>query len=254
VSKLLDMELFPAAPAEGLVQHLPYVKLLHTRSVPHHHHKTAAAAGPAAAAANSPAPPPHPSDSKSSGRHDDDEELIDDVLTEAHFEIFTAKPCWGTLKISGADIVSWSIFSDGVYNDAASFMAGEQRGSGSTIVTRKKGAEGIAVDSDEDWGDGVMRSLIVKWTSEQQQGALHWPMRVRFYSKEQQQGLKPEQNHGSSSDGGAGSSSGGKTGLSVELHVGYVGRTAELAAVQARMPAWSTLSYEATTYISSWEF
>jgi hypothetical protein len=233
VSKLLDMELFPAAPAEGLVQQLPYVKLLHTRSVPHHHHKNAAAAAAAAA------------------------ELVHDVLTEAHFEIFTAKPCWGTSKISGADIVSWSIFADGVYNDAASFMAGQQRGSGSTIVTRKKGAEGIAVDSDEDWGDGVVRSLVVKWTSEQQQGALHWPMRVRFYSKQQQQEVSAEQQHSSSSGGdttSSSSSSNGKTGLTVELHVGYVGRTDELAAVQARMPEWSTLSYEATTYISRWEF
>jgi hypothetical protein len=236
VSKLLDMELFPAAPAEGLVQQLPYVKLLHTRSVPHHHHKTA--------------------DIKPSATNKD-EQLVHDTLTEAHFEIFTAKPCWGTLKISGADIVSWSIFADGNYNDAASFMAGQQRGSGSTIVTRKKGAEGIAVDSDEDWGDGIVRSLVVKWTSEQQQGALHWPMRVRFYSKQQQQGsisASEQKDSSGNSVGNAGGSSGGKTGLTVELHVGYVGRTAELAAVQARMPAWGTLSYEATTYISRWEF
>lgn len=227
------MELFHAEPAKGLVQHLPHVKLLHMRSVPHHHHHKTSTTTAAARAAGG--EPPH------------------DVFTEVIFEIYTAKPCWGTLKLSGADIVSWSIFSDGVWNDAASFMAGQQRGSGSTLVTRKKGAEGIATDVGEDWGEGVVRSLVVKWTSEQQQGALHWPMRVRFRGQQQEgcSRMAGEQQQGSAAED---SSSSCKAGLSVELHVGYLERTAELAAVQARMPEWSTLSFEATTYISSWEF
>jgi hypothetical protein len=218
VSKLLDLELFPAAPSEGLLQHLPHVKLLSTRSVPQHTRRSATAAGAAAG-----------------------DDFAHDP-TEVHFEVFTEKPCWGTFKVSGADIVSWSLFDDAGWTDAASFMESQQRGSGSTLVTRKKGAEGIAVDSDEDWGDGVVRSLVVKWTSERQQGPLHWPMRVRYYSKQQQQSA--------AGDGDSSSSN----GLQVELHVGYVERTAALAAVQARMPEWSTLTYEATTYISTWEF
>jgi hypothetical protein len=248
VSKLLDLELFPAEPAKGVVQQLPHVKLLGTHSIPHHHHKISAAAAAAAAAAR-------PADSAP------DDSLVHDVITESHFEIFTEKPCWGTFKISGADIVSWSFFSDQGWTDAASFISSQQRGSGDTLVTRKKGAEGVAIDAEEDWGDGVVRSLVVKWTSEQQQGPLHWPMRVRYYSKQQQQqgvigvGTEDQQQpEAAAEQSDSSNSSSSKPGLSVELHVGYVERTADLAAVQARVPEWSTLTYEATTYISSWQF
>ncbi|WIA36529.1 hypothetical protein OEZ86_007823 [Tetradesmus obliquus] len=231
VSKLLDLELFPAEPAAGVVGHLPHVKLLATRPVPHPHNRTNAAAAAAA-------------------------------LTEAHFEIFTEKPCWATFKISGVDIARWSLFDGEGWTEAAAFIASQQRGSGSSIAKRKKGAAGIAVDVGEDWGDGVVRNLVVKWTSEQQQAPLRWPVRVQYYSKQQQgasRAGRDEQQHQQQQEGRAGEQTGSsssieETGLSVELHVGYVERTAKLAAVQARMPEWSTLTYEATIYISSWDF
>lgn len=140
--------------------------------------------------------------------------------------------------------VSWSI-TPGQWNDAATFLASEKGGSGSALVT-KKGAEGISADY-EDWGDGIVRSIVVKWTSEHQQGPLHWPLRIRFYPA-----TKQESNEGQVKSEGSGQSE--HTGLTVELHVGYVEKSAALAEMEARMPRWSTLSFEATNYISKWLF
>lgn len=138
------------------------------------------------------------------------------------------------------------------WNDAATFMASEKGGSGSALVTRK-GAEGIHID-EEDWGDGFVRSVVVKWTSEHQQGPLHWPLKVRFHPTQQHDTSKAKisGNHQGVENDRAHTTC--NTGLAVELHVGYVERSAALADMETRMPEWSTLSYEATTYISKWQF
>lgn len=261
VSKLLDMELFPAEPAFGVVAALPHLKLLKQRTVPHHHHLHPdldfTGGNQVAAAAARKAESSDMSGSITQHRSlQADEQLIHDELTEVCFEVYTAKPCWGTLRLSGVEFVSWSMIP-GVWNDAASFTAGDHRGSGRSLVT-KQGTKGFGGNGKEDWGNGTVRNVVVKWTSEQQQAALRWPIRVRFYSSKrgQKPGHEPRQVEGE----GAGaekqerSGSSGKTGLGVELHVGYVERTEALAAVQARMPEWSTLTYEATTYVSKWEF
>lgn len=122
-------------------------------------------------------------------------------------------------------------------------MASEQGGSGSAFVT-KKGAEGIGV-KDKDQREGIVSSIVVKWTSEHQQGPLHWRLKVRLQPAQQSGKLQPV--------GDGQGDRGSRTGLEVELHVGYVERTAALAEMEARMPQWSTLSYEATCYISKWQ-
>lgn len=42
--------------------------------------------------------------------------------------------------------------------------------------------------------------------------------------------------------------------LHVELHVAYLTRTSSLQQMVSKLPDWSTLSYEATTYYSEWQF
>lgn len=141
--------------------------------------------------------------------------------------------------------MSWSI-TPGVWTDAATFLASEHGGSGSALISKNR-AEGLHVEKPRK-EDGVLRSLVVKWTNEHQQGPLQWPLKVRVARSDLG---SAGQNDSSES---AGSDDHRPTGLTVELQVGYVERTAALAEIEARMPEWSTLSYEATTYISKWDF
>eukprot|EP00878_Enallax_costatus_P023835 GHUV01025389.1.p1 GENE.GHUV01025389.1~~GHUV01025389.1.p1 ORF type:complete len:611 (+),score=132.24 GHUV01025389.1:251-2083(+) len=236
VSKLLDFELFPSQPALGVVQELPYVRSVGQRSIQHHHRVLADAAGQRHTVGQETG---HLGGAGSADRCSS--AVVDDQLRELQLEVFTAKPCWGTLKLSGVDLVSWSI-TPGEWTDAASFIASEQEGSGRALISRK--AEGISAD-EEDWGDGGVRSIVVKWTSEHRDGPLHWPLKLRFSPKQQAAGQPAGAEKEATTE---------KSGLVVELHVGYVEKTAALAEMEARMPEWSTLSFEATTYISKWEF
>lgn len=132
----------------------------------------------------------------------------------------------------------------GEWTDAATLIASEQGGSGRAVATRQ-GSQNNEED-ENDWGDGVVRSIVIKWTSEHWQGPLHWPLRVRFHPSQQAGAAAGADARGASTMEG--------TGLLVELHVGYVEKTAALAGMEAQMPEWATLSFEATSYISRWSF
>jgi hypothetical protein len=93
-------------------------------------------------------------------------------------------------------------------------------------------------------------SLIVKFTNEQQQQALHWPITVRLLGPASASSSQQQQEEGVLGDDSSSSSS--AAGLRVELHVGDLSETPQLAAAEARMPAWSTLSYRATVFVSHW--
>eukprot|EP00879_Flechtneria_rotunda_P008763 GHRR01009178.1.p1 GENE.GHRR01009178.1~~GHRR01009178.1.p1 ORF type:complete len:424 (+),score=114.37 GHRR01009178.1:229-1500(+) len=225
VSKLLDYQLYPAKPNLQVVKQLPHLKLVGKRRM---------CAGTYA---------------------DADEEFIwgesvDEVascegtntVTEVQFESFTEKPCWGTLKLYGADIESWSLHP-GVWYGAANFTAGRQRGSGDVLITRQH-TEGKGLG--HVMHKGPVGSVVIKWTNEQRQGPLHWLMRVRYHEPQQQR-QHQQLKHSATASGESSNSK-----LLVELHVGYVEQTTDLAEVISRMPDWATLSYQATTYISQW--
>lgn len=113
VSKLLDLESFPAQPAEGVVQDLPCVRVVESKSVQHHRRIHADAAGDQQAGQG----PGHHGGASSLGSG----------MTELQLEVFTAKPCWGTLQLSGVDLVSCKVLSgsdvNGTGQHAATCMA-----------------------------------------------------------------------------------------------------------------------------------
>lgn len=148
-------------------------------------------------------------------------------------DIVAPKPCWGTLMLfsNGRAISGWSI-KEGTWQEAGAFLASQHSGSGSAMGVSSAHATSRAQSSNS-----TVSSLIVKFTNEHQQGPLHWPITVQLQGSELSQQL-----------------SDGKAGLKVKLHVGYLDETPQLAAVEQRMPAWSTLSYRATIFMSSWDF
>lgn len=78
VSKLLDLVLFPAKPSVGVVEHLPHVQLVNQRTL--NQQEQSAVAGAVSS--------------------------IPGEVIELDLEVFTEKPCWGTLRLFGADMVS----------------------------------------------------------------------------------------------------------------------------------------------------
>lgn len=91
VSKLLDMEVFPAKPASGVVLDLPYVRVVNQRSIQHHHQQN------------------QEQDSRQEAMHQataGGDGMVNEQMTELELDVFTAKPCWGTLKLSGVEMVS----------------------------------------------------------------------------------------------------------------------------------------------------
>jgi hypothetical protein len=207
ISKLLDVMKFPVnSPDEvGPLGTLPHVQLLARRSV-----KT-------------------PLDSSSASG-------LPSQLTEVEFDIVIDKPCWGTLKLSGVDLVSWSIApGQDAQQEAAAFMGRQQRsgGSGSGFTLQTASGKGSVA-----WGQATVSNLMVKFTNERWQGPLRWRVVARFVE----------------SDGSSSSSSSPKALLQVDLHVGHVDATPQLSAMEARMPAWATLSYHATSFASRWQF
>lgn len=160
--------------------------------------------------------------------------------TRVHLEIVAPKPCWGTLKLvgqGGRSITGWSI-KDGVWRDAGSFLSKEHSGSGSVMkgsVAHSSGSVGLGKDR--------VASLVVKFTNEHQQEPLRWPITLSLQGSDSTAGAQQQQ------DG-----TDAAVGLRVELHVGYIDETPELAAVEQRMPAWSTLSYHATIFVGHWDY
>lgn len=168
-------------------------------------------------------PPGHPQDSPG--------------LTRIHIEVVAPQPCWGTLKLvgeGGRSITGWSI-KEGEWREAGSFLAKQHSGSGSAMVGSSAHSSG-SVQSSSD----AVSSLIVKFTNEHQQAPLHWPITLALQHAGGSGSSQQEQEPG--------------VGLRVELHVGYITDTPELAAVEQRMPAWSTLSYHATVFVGHWRF
>jgi hypothetical protein len=154
--------------------------------------------------------------------------------TDVSVEVVSPRPCWGTLKLvgDGRSIGGWSI-KDGEWREAGDFLSKQHSGSGSVMKGSTAHASGSVQSSN-----ATVSSLIVKFTNEHQQAPLRWPIKVRVQD----------------TDRGQMHLAGGKVGLSVELHVGYLDETKELVAYEQRMPAWSTLSYRATIFVSHWTF
>jgi hypothetical protein len=225
VSKLLDLQLFPAQPADAgaVVSELPYVKLLSKQLIQQQ--------------------PAADKDNSISSRASTSE------LIEVQLQIFSAAPCWGTLTLSGVPIESWSV-TPGVWNDAWNFTRRQPGGSGRALLTRQ-GSSGMDGEDGKGKGDGAVGSLVIKWTNELQQQPLQWPLIVRYHASDN---ISIEQQE--NQDVAGTSSTRGRTvsGLKVELHVGFVERSAAIAAMLDRMPDWGTVSFEATVYVSSWEF
>eukprot|EP00775_Hariotina_reticulata_P013769 gene13769-13890_t len=227
VSKLLDLQLFPAQPADAgaVVEELPYVKLLSKQAIQQ-----------------------QPATLKDSGGSS---QAPRSELVEAQLQIFSAAPCWGTLKLSGVPIESWSI-TPGLWNDARTFTGGQQGGSGRALLTRQ-GSPGVMKGDGKGRGDGTVRSLVVKWTNELQQQPLQWPLIVRYHAADNSS-IGQQQQQSQDLAGTSIKKRRSVPGLKVEVHVGYVERSAAIAAMLERMPDWGTVSFEATAYVSSWEF
>lgn len=162
------------------------------------------------------------------------QELADQPgLVEVQLMVVSPKPCWGTLKFTASGVDSWSI-KPGEWQQAGSFLSRKHSGSGSVMVG--PGGQGSgSVGSSHD----TVSSLLIKFTNEHQQEPLQWPVVLRVRAQQDTQGRGPE---------------GGSLGLGVVLHVGLLDETPQLAAVEQRMPAWSTLSYHATIYVSHWQY
>jgi hypothetical protein len=203
----------PAAPDEAAqLLELPYVRLLHRRNV----------AGPPAGAAGQAA-------GHSQQQQQQQQQQAAAAVTEVALEVVIPRPCWGTLRLSGVDLVSWEVIP-GQHTDAAAFVAKQHRSSGSALMqpTDGRGSQG--------WGAAHVRALIIKFSSEQWQGPLRWRLVVRFDAGAAAQQPRDEQQ------------------LAAELHVGHVDSTPQLAAMAARMPAWATITYHATILVSRWSF
>lgn len=157
-------------------------------------------------------------------------------LTRVELDVVVPLPCWGTLKFTGAGISSWSI-KPGVWQDAGTFMSKQHSGSGSVMG----GSPSTAHVQSAGNGTGVLSSLLIKFTNEHQQAPLHW--RIVLHVRQSQQG------GGSSSE-----APGPVVGLGALLHVGIIDPTPQLDAMEQHMPAWSTLSYHATIFVSDWQF
>jgi len=154
-------------------------------------------------------------------------------LVEVQLVVVSPKPCWGTLKFTASGIDSWSI-KPGEWQQAGSFLSRKHSGSGSVMVGPGGQSSGSVGSSR-----GTVSSLLIKFTNEHQQEPLHWPVVLRVRAQQDTKGSGPE---------------GGPLGLGVVLHVGLLDETPQLAAVEQRMPAWSTLSYHATIYVSHWQY
>lgn len=165
-------------------------------------------------------------------------------------EVVAPKPCWGTLKLVGANgrsIGGWSI-KGGEWQEAGGFLAKEHSGSGSVLSGSTVHAAGSVQSSNSS-----VSSLIVKFTSEQQQQPLRWPITVRLLGTPSSSSASfSSQQHEAGGQEVLGDGASSAAGLRVELHVGDLAETPQLAAVEARMPAWSTLSYRATVFVSHW--
>lgn len=162
-------------------------------------------------------------------------------LTEVEFDVIIPAPCWGTLKLSGADLVAWSL-APGRWTDAAVFMSSDARStSGSAITLQSSSGRGSAA-----WGEHTLSSLVVKFTSEVRDAPLVWRVAVRFHSTSSTNSSVDFQQQQVASAAAA-------ARLGVDLHVGHVDETPALAAMEARMPVWATLSYHATVLVSKWQ-
>lgn len=165
------------------------------------------------------------------------QQLVPDVpgVTEVHLEVVSPKPCWGTLKLStsnagGHGISSWSI-KPGEWHEADSFLSKQHSGSGSVMVGSTTHSSGSVGSSN-----GTVSSLIIKFTNEHQQEALHWPVGLRLLGVQ------------------APDTAANDVGLRAELHVGYIDAAPQLTAVEQHMPAWSTLSYHAIIMVGTFDF
>ena len=233
ISDLLDLVSLPApnVPMGLLVDKLPALRLVSDRLVP------AAAAG-------------------ASDREQQpllDAELLSDEgvervasggrFREVAFEVYTQKPCWGSLRISGQPLLSWELSPESGARNVSAFMAHGYK------PVRKVGHGG---------GGGVESAwphdLVVKWTNEKMNMVWRVTLVLGKGGVDAAAGGEGDGNvqAGSNSGGGGGGAGSEQQPLKVELHVAYLDRTQHLQEMVDKMPAWSTLSYEATTYVSEW--
>lgn len=241
VSKLLDVMTYDvnntAGVDDGPSPQLPYVRVVSRRSIPC---EPPAGSGGSIGGSNG----------GSSGGSDGSASL---QLTELELEVVVPEPCWGTLKISGVDLVRWSIVP-GHWYTAAAFLAKQQGGSGSALVTAgpsQGGARAGRNGGSSSEGPAIVSSLITKFTSEHRAGPLHWRVVLQYLpavpdGQQAQQQQQPQQGQGQGQQG--------QDGLLVQLHVGNLNKTPELLDMAAHMPAWATLSYRATVLVSNWSF
>jgi len=75
------------------------------------------------------------------------------------------------------------------------------------------------------------RRKVVRWTSQRWRGDKRWRITVRL---------------------AAGAGGGGGARLRVGLHVDYLEDTASMKAMLKKVPAWGTMTYQATGFISEW--
>jgi hypothetical protein len=232
ISDLLDLMRFPApvVPKGVLVDRLPALRVVSDRVLPMPE-----------AAGNMHRGGQHLQDTKS---------LIDDMLNatstpttrEVVVEVYTEKPCWGSLRVTGQPLLSWELSPGGGHRNVSGFMAHGYKPPQRKVGGVQESGEGLAA-----WP----HDFVVKWTNEKRE--MVWRITLLL------EGLATDaEGHASMNRSGSSRSSGansiGPEGpLKFELHVAYLDRTQHLQEMVDRMPDWSTLSYEATTYVSEWD-